>query len=997
LRPGLHSAPATAALLALLALAPEARAGDPAVDLPLSHRVWKTEHGLPTNTVHALQTTRDGFLWIGTEEGLVRFDGVEFRRYHTGNEPAFRDNLVAKLVVTPDGVLWIGSQSGGLLRRAGDHFEAVGPAEGFTASMIRTLGLDGRGRLLVVTRDAGLLVREDEHFQPHPFPAGGGAVQAAAVTPDGAAWIATTEKQLLASRQGGWQAVAATAGRLIHLLEADAEGTLWAAAVGGGLWRHLTSWPGDRFEVVDAGGLGQVNALVPLPGGGAYLGTAASGLHHFDGTRARPVAAVDLLPRSLAALHADVAGNLWAGTYGQGLHLIRHAPVSAFTTAQGLADDVVNSVCEDPQGVIWAGGQDGRVTRIEGGRATVHALPGKPDWVTSVLPRRGGGIWVGTISAGLHALDARGRPALPEGLSPALLPRSVYALLEDPDGTLWVGGRDGLVALRPGAPWSRSRIEPDPLSVFSLARDRRGRLLVGSGLRGLGVLETGAGSGGAGNLTFTTREDGLSSEFVTSVLPAPDVAWVGTQGGGLNRVTDRGVAAWRARDGLWNDTVGPLVEDGEGRLWSCTNFGIYHVRAAELLPGARVRSVPLGRDEGMYDEECNFMFQPSGWRARDGRIWFATSGGLAVVDPRLVSERAEPPPVVVDAAWSDGSPVELAAPVRLGTGSGRLTVQYLAPALAAGRRVRYRYRLAGFDREWTEAGTRREATYTNLQPGRYTFEVEAAWQGREAVASRSSLAVWVPAAYYQTWWFAVLCLAATGGVAWWVVEQRLHQLRARNELLSERNRLGMELHDHLSQLMTGQLLQVEAARHALAHGAERASPYLDRAAQLAREGIEETRRTIWGLRAPSSFDRDRDGDGLAERLVRTLMPLTEGTGVKLAFQQQGQAFALPPGTVHELFRVGQEAVTNAIRHGQARRIELSLVYERRWARLRVSDDGQGFEPRAAEAAGGLGLTGMAERMRQLGGDLELRSSPSGGTWVQGSVPRRRWYRRRWFR
>jgi ligand-binding sensor domain-containing protein/two-component sensor histidine kinase len=968
--------------LALAATMPAAAPEKTAVPL-LSHRVWRTKDGLPQDYVTVAQPASDGFLWLGTQEGLVRFDGLHFQLFHKGNTPGLRDNLVAALAETPDGALWVGTEFGGLARRWGGRFEAIGQDRGMPSLYISGLVVDGQGGLWVNTRDMGLFSYREGRFQAFEGLPAKERVTVIAPAPDGSLWIATRSKGFFRHLKGQTLPVAAPPFKSVRTMLGDASGAFWILDDKGSLWRHLPEDPPEVFRPVRDSHLGAVQAMVGDAKGDPWFVTERKELMTWRQGGMQPVPADVPQPKGIDKICFDLAGNLWVPTAGHGLYLFRPSPISAWTRRQGLADDVVLTVCEDADGVVWAGGQDGRVTRIQAGRATLHPLPGKRAWITSIIPRRAGGVWVGTRGSGLHALTSEGRPFSAPGLPPlAMLPANAENLLEDPEGTLWIGGAEGLVGL--SGKGSR-RILDDRYPITSLGMDAQGRLLIGTLNHGAGVLER-------DSVTFTGPREGLRSEAVGSILSLGERWLVTTTGGGLARLGGGAPVTWGTPEGLWNDSPGALLADDQGRLWIGSNRGLFTIRRKDVEAGARLASIPFGCEDGMPLEECNCISSPSGWRARDGRLWFATTGGLAIVDPHMVPERMPPPPVLIERALSDGREVAVKPQAMLGKGRGRLAVQYLAPSLTDARRVVYRYRLDGFEKDWEEAGARREAFYTNLPPGKYAFRVQAAFLGHEEERSEAILSVVVPPAFYQTWWFLALCATGLGLAGWRVYYTRVRLVRLENALLTERNRIGMELHDHLSQLMTGQLLQMESARLMMDKhpGAEALRPFLERAGQLAKEGIAETRRTIQGLQNVASGP---SAEGLSERLLRSILPLAEGTAVQVTFDQEGEAYPLPPRVAHGCFRVGQEAVTNALRHGEAKRIELTLAYEPRGIRLTVKDHGRGFSPaQAGSGSPGLGLAGMSRRVKELGGELDILSRPGEGTTVTVFLPRKR----RWF-
>ena len=512
--------------------------------------------------------------------------------------------------------------------------------------------------------------------------------------------------------------------------------------------------------------------------------------------------------------------------------------------------------------------------------------------------------------------------------------------------------------------------------------DRSGDLWAGTLGGGLARVHAGA-------ITRYTTREGLGSDSVLALYEDGDgELWVGTYGGGLSlRQGERFVSAAR-RDGFVADSVGAMVEDDFGHLWMSTDQGLVRAPRTELaerLTGRR-RSVAVetfGAADGLVGE-LGTGYTPAAWKARDGRLWFATRRGAAVVDPRSLEGDRPPPPLALEELLADHREVDLRSPPVLPAGTFDLEIRYTALSFAAPERVRFRYRLEGFDPGWVEAADRRVAYYTNLPPGRYRFRVaaadgEGAWSPEPASLDLRLLPRW-----YQTAWFRLALAAAALLAAYGLYRLRVGHLEARAAVAEERNRLARDIHDTIAQDLTAILMQTRAAQREAAGEPAGVRGRLERIGGFAERGLEEARRSLRALRPQVLEGRD-----LAGALQEAARNLGAGEQTRIEVRARGERRPLRPAVEAELLRIGGEAMANAVQHAGATRIEVDLAVGRRKAVLTVRDDGCGFDAAAvggATGAGRFGLVGMRERAERVAGRLEVTSAPGAGTRVEVRVP-----------
>jgi ligand-binding sensor domain-containing protein/signal transduction histidine kinase len=980
-------APPLVLLLALTLLCGVRAAGlSPASDLgQLGRRAWQSENGLPQNTVHSVIQDFEGYVWVATEEGLARFDGINFVVFDRQNTPQLRSNDVRALLATEKGnVLWAATAAG-LSRLHAGEWATFTTAEGLA----------------------------------------GNDVVSACEARDGAVWVATSSG-LSRLREGAWTSYTTRDGLADDDVQAVAEdlsdttGAMWVGTAEG-----LSRFAGGKFTNfgADDGLPGGVNAIERGADGGLWLGTDAGLSLYKDGRFVNYTTRDGLPDDRVISLRAGREGGLWVGT-AAGASLFREGRFDRFAEADPLADGIVLSIFEDREGSIWLGTESGGLYQLRGRKFTTYSTREglSSDLVKAIYEDGAGNIWVGTYGAGLNLL--RDGKVKTYTTADGLASNIVLALYADASGDLWVGTPDGLSRLRAGRFETFTSADGLPNDfVRSIYADRAGTLWIGT-RGGLARLKDGEFT------TYTTR-DGLTSDFVGTVyedaagdlwvgtlgglskfaggrftsftskdgLPETAVIaihgdaegrlWVGTNGGGLGLLDGGKFYSFTSRDGLPNDTVYRILEDARGRLWMSCKKGIFSITKSELREFATHRSGMLsptlyGTADGMPTRECSGGGHPSGWRGRDGRLWFTTIKGVAMIDPERVARNTEPPPVVIEEVRVDGELVSGGPRPELGPGSSRFDFHYAGLSYVAPEKVRYRYKLEGFDKDWVDGGDRRVAYYTNLGAGEYRF----------LVAAGNNDGVWsqTPAAFdfklrphfYRTYWFYALCALGLALAAWQLYALRLQQVRARfDAVLAERNRIAREIHDNLAQEILGVSVQLEIVARMMPVSTESARTHLDRARQLVRASIAEARRYVWDLRSQSLDDRD-----LPAALAEMTRRLTAESDVQTQFQVSGAFRPLPQQVENNLLRIAQEAVNNAVRHARARTIYVNLLFDAAGVRLSVRDDGRGFDPSPQNGGRGghFGIVGMRERAEEMGGSLVIESEPERGSEVSVGVP-----------
>lgn len=758
------------------------------------HSVWQTEDGLPQNTVTSIAQTQDGYLWLGTLEGLVRFDGAVFTVFNKRSTPAFKSNRIWCLREGRDSTLWIGTENGGLTKYRDNEFVTFDTSDGLLSNTVYSLHEDRFGVLWVGT-DKGLNVERNGSFHSPPtrnkFPAE--EVWAIHEDFEGTMWIGG--EGLYALRNDRF--VKTPSGRFnistVWALVSDSKNNLWIGCNAGLL--VLKKGVLEEFVLLEKTRPPAVRRLLLDRAGSIFVGSEGKGLFRWNRGKLESYnISHGLSNNSVYSLYQDREGSMWAGTNGGGLNQFRDGKFTVYGSAEGLSHDFAWTVFEDRKRSIWIGTYDG-LNRLSGNNLKRYsAREGmKNTFVWSVFQDREGIYWIGT-NGGLLKFDGTRFTAFQVDRRASV--STVRVVYQDRKGNLWVGFSDyGLCLFRDGK--FRSYTTDQGLAhnnVRALIEDREGNLWIATP-GGLSKFKNGA-------LKTYTERDGLSSDIIRSLyLDSDGTLWIGTEGGGLNRWKDERFISITESNGLFDNVVSTILEDGQGNLWMSCNRGVFSVPRKELNDFAegnlpRVKCVAYGTAHGMKSAECNGSSQPAGWKSRDGRLWFPTVKGVAVIDPRSLRVNRQPPSVVIEQVVVDSATYTHRSELTLPPGQERFEFHYTALSFIAPEKMQFRYKLEGYDREWVSAGSRRVAYYTNIPPGEYTFRVIAAnadgiWNLRGASA-RFLLQPF----FTQTRTFQLVVALFVGVVAFGAFRYRVRSLRARERVLR-----------NLVEERTGDLLQ----------------------------------------------------------------------------------------------------------------------------------------------------------------------------------------------
>ncbi|HEY1755543.1 MAG TPA: two-component regulator propeller domain-containing protein [Bryobacteraceae bacterium] len=961
----------------LLAWCGIASALNPSLDISqYAHTSWTIREGYFKGRIHTIAQTPDGYLWIGTEFGLLRFDGIRSTSWQPPLHQQLPDERITRLLTSRDGTLWIGTQGGVASWKDGK----LTPYPALAGLDVLSLIEDREGTVWAGTyaRPAGLLC----------------AIRAGSAQCFG---------------QDGTLGVA-----VASLIEND--GYVWAGTATG-LWRWRPGPPkrylpesanpqamirgdqGDLLVVVQ----GEVDRLVngrpepyAVPGvtrglnpkhflrdgnGGLWIGTANHGLLFVHQGRAERFEQSDGLSGNAAtAIYEDREGTIWVGTDG-GLDRFRDFAIPSISATPGSSTGTAGSVLAAADGSIWIGTFNGLSKWTNGQVATYTQKDGLPDdAVESLFQDDHGRIWVSTGRGVVHFENGR--------FAATSVPRGgyVHAIAQDNLGGFWFNQDQSLVHLTPGnaieeIPWPRFGGNEDPWSL--IADPMRGGVWLGFVDRMAYFKD--------GRIQSYTKADGLGGGQVADLrVDADGAVWAAT-GGGLSRLKDGHITTLTSSNGLPCDTVHWSLEDDNHSVWLHTACGVVRIARADLdawvgNPKHSIQTTLFDNSDGVrISAGPGSAYSPRVVKAKDGRIWFVAGAELNIIDPRYLAFNKIPPPVSIEQIIADRKPYDMSSHLPLPALTRDLEIDYNALSLVAPEKNRYRVKLEGHDPDWIDMGNERKKFYNDLPPRNYRFRVMASNNSGVWNEAGASFDFSVDPKYYQTTWFKALCAFAGLALLWGLYRYRLHQIAREfnvrlEERVGERTRIARDLHDTLLQSFQGLMLHLQVVDDLLPQG--KAKVELERTLERADAAIAEGRTAVYDLRSSATTTND-----LAHALREVGNELATPGTATFRLMVEGPSRDLHPIIRDELYRIAREALRNAFSHAQADHVETELIYADRLFQLRIRDDGQGIASEILKEGrpGHYGLPGMRERAKQIGAKLTIWSGGGTGTEIALSL------------
>ena len=972
-------------------------------------RNWDLDDGLPSARINAVARTADGYLWLATHKGVVRFDGTRFVTFDTSNTPGMQDDRASCLLLDRRGDLWAGTYGGTLLKREGQVFRAQdlgaaalspkvadmakgkvnalaedgqgavwlaiegeglirfhsGQAKAFSTNSglpsvdVRKVLCDGDGRLWAVAGGQLGIFEGDRWREPSGLSPASQTVRTISQARDGGLWVATGTVDPLASRdlrvyklrEGEWSAQLepypwpqdSQQFQRLALLE-DQSGRIWCAT-GGGVFVHTPGGSWQRLLSVAPWVQVEVMCLAEDENGPLWMGTRTTGLLQVQKRQVMSLALpASASQRAVLTACASRDGSVWCGTDGAGIFRWQAEEMTHFGTEQGLTSLHVAALLEDRHTNLWAGTYDGLFRRV-GGRFE----------------------------------PAPGPPALRE---------PIQALLEDRQGNLWTGGRAGLVRLNPeGGRFFGTEEDLFGGAVRALAEDREGHIWVGPNA-GLYWLD-----GEVFQYYPVPQEPHLQGIFALHYDTSGSL-WIGTDLAGLLRLRGDYFEQWRSRDGLPSDHLTAILEDDEGNLWMSSENGIFACSKPELDKYVRGVTPPLRPRrlmpaEGLVHKVCSGVGQPSACKSADGRLWFPDGPALAVFAPATIPRTVRVWPPLIEGASVDGVHTALVpGGLRVRSGARRIDFQYSSPNVLAPERLRFRFRLEGLDKEWVDAGPRRDASYSRLPPGHYEFEVQASgpegvWQEGRGLQLEILPHLWERASFQLAAGFALL--AGVAGTVWALERgrsrRRLERLELQRTLDAERQRIARDIHDDLGSGLTEIILLSDSLDEAI-QPTPADQKMVGEISARARSLTRAMDEVVWAINP-----RNDTLEGFVTYLGKFTQGYLSRAAVRCRWNVPAELPELPLSADmrHSLYLACKEALHNVVKHAGASEVSVRLDLAEGGFTLAIEDDGQGFAANGRPARGN-GLSNMRQRLKELHGLCQVESTPGQGTRVVFSLP-----------
>jgi ligand-binding sensor domain-containing protein len=973
--------------------------------------------------VTSIAQTSDGYLWIGTDKGLFRFDGLSFRQFERALSDPFLIGPVRTLLVDGSDDLWILLQNTQVFRYHNGKIEVIRTniesgatiargASGLLSSTAMTRGTSGA--VLLSSSDSGILTYSDNQFRR----------LSAAVLPAYDGREGNSEAPEQGATSFSWFDRLPALTSVVISMSQDHDGKIWFGTEHRGLFylqegRVSSAVDGRRDDT-------KINCFLPFHKSEFWIGTA-KGVWRWNGAKLTE-AGVPLSLRNLdvSSLLRDRDSNIWIGT-SRGLFRYNANGITLLSTTAP-----VTALFEDRERNIWMGSSRG-IERLRDTTFVTYSLPNlKSQSMGPVHADSGGRTWVAPIQGGLRWLkEGQSGVVTSDGIGKDV----VYSITGTGKNDIWVGRQQGgLTHLRYSGNsfTAKTYTQADGLpvnSVYTVYQSRDGTVWSGTLNRGVSELKN-------GRFTNYTTADGVASNTISSIAEDSEgTMWFGSPNG-VSALSRKGWQTYAGKDGLPSEDVNCLLQDSTRILWIGTAEGLAYLRDGDghvhvprdvpdflqapifgieedkngwlwITTPDHVLRVPRDKmlkgvvkavDVHEYDQADGLESTEGVKRSRSvisdsaGRIWFSLGSGLSVVNP---SHNDEPVPALphVEGITADDNILNLAASVQIPPSPRRITFEYTGLSLAAPERIRFRYFLENFDKSWSQPIAAREAVYTNLAPGSYRFRLvasnsEGLWNGPE-----TAIVLNVAPAYYQTSWFRALCVLAFLALLWTLYQLRLRQLRHQFNIglearVSERTRIARELHDTLLQSFNAVLLRLQTVSNVLPARPDEAKRRIESAIEQASHAIVEGRDAVHEMRSTTSttVDLDRAVSDFARELLNGTIsvPVPE-----VHVEVEGKPATLKPIVRDEVYRIGTEAIRNAIRHANARRIEIEIRYDESHLRLRIGDNGTGIDPAVLGGdrnAGHWGLRGMRERAKLIGGSLDVWSQVDVGTEIELNVP-----------
>lgn len=962
---------------------------------------WTTAQGLPYKTVNSVLQTHDGYVWAATGDGLARFDGVKFTGFNTANSPGLLTNRLKFLAETADGSVWTSGEESGLFRYQNGEFSSFFTDNDGQNGKILSLYADKAANRLLILTEKELsvwrnekFVRQDLPISIKPYFALLDNTGALCVKQDGVV------RRFAPDGNSEYNLSADSPESLLTMVHKTGDGAVWI----GTFYRHdprratLYTFKNGEISIVNNLPAAFINQILEDRKGNVWLAIGSQGkggLSQIENGKIRAYGKDEgFFGSSVSALLEDREGGIWAATADNGLTRFGEQLITSFTRRKnGLSSDNIYPLYEDADGIVWLGAwrdgleKRGGLDKYENGVFTNFATKGQITsyLVTAIFKDRDGVLWIGAYGGVTRYKDGKFTQFTKKN---NFVGEEVYAITQDFSGNLWFGTEAGLTVLRAGAFTNFTTADGLPHNEVKFLLEATDKTLWIATRGGLASLKDGQ----------MTNYRELPAIQIRSIYEDADgTLWFGTYDGGLIRRRNGEFRTITVKDGLSDNGAFQILEDDFGRFWISSNRGIYRVNKQELNDFAdgktnSVTSVAYSVEDGMLDAESNGGVQPAGFKSRtDGRLWFPTQKGVVVIDPKALPINLQPPNVVIENCLLDRAKVSC-GDIKILPENDALEINYTGLSFVKPEQLKFRYKLDGLDKNWTDAGTRRTANFTHLPPGDYTFRVTAANVDGVWNETGATLKISVKPPFYRTFWFLAVCVIGLITLVAVIFNSRIRNLEkahaAQEEFSrrllasqeSERQRIAAELHDSLGQDL---LIIKNWALLGLQNGTN-SREQLSEISETASAAIDGVREIAYNLR-PFHLDEL----GLTKAIESMLNRVSKATTINFVWEIDLIDKFFPHEAEINFYRIVQELVNNIVKHSGATEANVNIKRGDAQLRLAVRDNGRGFDTDKLSSVranhSGFGLAGIGERARILGGKIVVDSSLNRGTIVKLTI------------
>lgn len=959
---------------------------------------WTTDEGLPQNSVFSILQTSDGYIWLTTLDGLVRFDGIKFKVFNRSNSPGLTTNRLLYLLADDDNTLWVGTEDGGLLRFQNGKFRAFTTADGLPSVKVNELFKDFDGNLLAAAQ-TGLARLDGEKFIIENRI--DGRDYGLYFAPSGVSWE-ISQNGLTAKRRNGqitkyelpFDLNQIAADRTFNypsyvtmLEDRQNPEVLWLTAAAN-LYR-LENGNFTIFSKEQGMPKSLVRSITQEANGNLWLGTENDGLCRLAENRVICYTTADgLSSNHIGDLFIDREQTLWATTTERGINRITKQAITPLSKKDGLIDGNIYPLLEDSKGNYWIGAfnalslyKNGRITNFTRQNGLLYEI------VQSLFEDKSGRIWIGSVG-GIEYLEDGKFVDFTKKLGLPIGGYDFWDVYQTSKGAMWFATNKGLFNYENGNVSKFSTENGLPSNdVKKILQTADGNLWFGT-LGGLARFD-------GHNFESFTEKNGLPGDHVRTIYEDGEhLLWIGTYDSGLSLFRDGKFTNISMENGLFSNGVFAILPDAQGNFWMSSNQGIYRVNRQQLIDFAdrkisSVVSTAFGKSDGMLSIECNGGRQPAGLKTKDGKLWFPTQDGVGIVDPEAVAFNPLPPPVVIENIKIENQPLDnFQTAIELQPGQENLEIAYTGLSFIKSEQIRFRYRLEGLDKDWTDADKRRTALYPYLPPGNYTFHVAAANSDNVWNETGATLSITVKPHFYQTRLFILACFAVALMLVYAVYRRRVSQFeRARQtqeefsrRLIdaheTERRRVAAELHDSIGQTLA--MIKNRAVFNSQnTKEIEIAKKEFDQITRQSASAITEVREISYNLR-PYLLERF----GLTKALKSLFNKTAESIQIKFETEIDDIDRLFNKEEEMSLYRIVQESLNNILKHAEAGEVKISIKKAENSLTIKIQDNGKGFATSGdGNKNDGFGLLGIAERVKILGGTHTIESVLGKGTSV----------------